>query len=102
MGTHPIFESDFDCLTDNNRQWHHPYQNHSKRSASRTRLSWLNVLWPNKTLNAPVSSNAERSPSVPPNMPKLTTRKTESRSPESDKQRRPETCTSQPSHLWPS
>merc|ERR1711936_11745 len=24
MGTHPIFESDFDCLTDSNRKWANP------------------------------------------------------------------------------
>jgi len=24
MGTHPIFESDFDCLTERNQKWREP------------------------------------------------------------------------------
>merc|ERR1711868_204002 len=62
MGTHPIFESDFDCLTDLNRLlWLHRSQKHSKRSARLTKPSSQNALWHNKTRNALTFSSDEPS-----------------------------------------
>merc|ERR1712226_1121655 len=65
MGTHPIFESDFDCLTDLNRlQWLHRSQKHSKRSARRTKPNSQNALWRNKTRSARTFSSDAPSPSA--------------------------------------
>merc|ERR1711892_233425 len=75
MGTHPIFESDFDCLNRFdlgliNSSWSPPFPKHSRRSASCTRRLWPNVPLRSKTPRRPASSSDVPLSSAPPLTPR--------------------------------
>merc|ERR1712233_157335 len=103
MGTHPIFESDFDCLTDLNRlQWLHRSQKHSKRSARRTKPNSQNALWRNKTRSAQTFSSDAPSPSALRSTRRSMPSPTVSKSRASGRRRQTATCTCLPSPNSPS
>merc|ERR1712088_29580 len=103
MGTHPIFESDFDCLTDLNRlQWLHRSQKHSKRSARRTKPNSQNALWRNKTRSAQTFSSDAPSPSALRSTRRSMPSPTVSKSRASGRRRQTATSTCLPSPNSPS
>merc|ERR1711988_1124334 len=96
MGTHPIFESDFDCLTDSQRlqQWHHRSQKHSKRSAPPTRPLSPKRPSPSRTPSELESSSDVLSSSALRLTPRPTLTRSVSRSLASVKPKRTETSMS--------